>query len=463
MSVDGIAEDEQERIQEQQRINEEYKLWKKNAAYLYDTVIAHALDWPTLTCQWFPDVESDPAKDYETHRLLLGTHTSDADQNYLQVAHVQIPKLQRASPSNTDTNKGKYDEERGEAGGYGAGQGAKFQVVQKIDHEGEVNKARYRPQNPNVIATLAPSGDVLVFDRTMHSLTPTGICKPQLRLKGHKNEGWGLSWHPGKRDGLLLTAADDVRLWDVEKAGPLKNDGSTVVVEECEAIFRSHKSTVNDVAWHPTQENWFGSVSDDCHLNVHDIRSDSRDKPQHAIHAHQEPINSLCFSPHNDTIVVVGSSDHTLSLWDLRMTKKCLHTLEGHEGDVQSIRWHPSEAAIFASAATDRKVILWDLSRIGEEQSDEDLADGPPELFFLHAGHTDLVHDLDWNPNRPWTLVSAAQDNIVQVWQPASNLTGHDDLDDDDDDEEEDEDDDDDADIDQDEKASSSDAKMSDK
>lgn len=31
---------------------------KKNAPYLYDLVITHALDWPTLTCQWLPDKES---------------------------------------------------------------------------------------------------------------------------------------------------------------------------------------------------------------------------------------------------------------------------------------------------------------------------------------------------------------------------------------------------------------------
>lgn len=30
---------------------------KKNAPYLYDLLITHALDWPSLTCQWFPDKE----------------------------------------------------------------------------------------------------------------------------------------------------------------------------------------------------------------------------------------------------------------------------------------------------------------------------------------------------------------------------------------------------------------------
>lgn len=31
---------------------------KKNAPFLYDVVITHALDWPSLTVQWFPDRES---------------------------------------------------------------------------------------------------------------------------------------------------------------------------------------------------------------------------------------------------------------------------------------------------------------------------------------------------------------------------------------------------------------------
>ena len=44
-------------IQLEKTINEEYKIWKKNAPYLYDLVVTHALEWPTLTCQWFPDVE----------------------------------------------------------------------------------------------------------------------------------------------------------------------------------------------------------------------------------------------------------------------------------------------------------------------------------------------------------------------------------------------------------------------
>jgi len=40
---------------EEKIINEEYKIWKKNTPFLYDLVVTHALEWPSLTVQWFPD------------------------------------------------------------------------------------------------------------------------------------------------------------------------------------------------------------------------------------------------------------------------------------------------------------------------------------------------------------------------------------------------------------------------
>lgn len=55
MSEEHNAENNADRNTEQQIINEEYKTWKKNAPFLYDMILSTALDWPTLTTQWFPD------------------------------------------------------------------------------------------------------------------------------------------------------------------------------------------------------------------------------------------------------------------------------------------------------------------------------------------------------------------------------------------------------------------------
>ncbi len=75
---------------EERVINEEYKIWKKNTPFLYDLVMTHALEWPSLTVQWLPDVTRPEGKDYAVHRLILGTHTSD-EQNHLLIASVQLP------------------------------------------------------------------------------------------------------------------------------------------------------------------------------------------------------------------------------------------------------------------------------------------------------------------------------------------------------------------------------------
>ena len=60
--------------------------------------------------------------------------------------------------------------------------------------------------------------------------------------------------------------------------------------------------------------------------------------------------------------------------------------------------------------------------RFAPPQSPEDAEDGPPELLFIHGGHTSKVSDFGWNPNEPWIIASVADDNVLQVWSPAENI-----------------------------------------
>ena len=60
-------------------------------------------------------------------------------------------------------------------------------------------------------------------------------------------------------------------------------------------------------------------------------------------------------------------------------------------------------------------VQVWDFSRIGDEQAAEDSEDGPPELMFIHGGHTSKISDFSWNCNDDWVVASVAEDNILQA------------------------------------------------
>uniref|UniRef100_A0A0K0ENP0 Probable histone-binding protein lin-53 n=1 Tax=Strongyloides stercoralis TaxID=6248 RepID=A0A0K0ENP0_STRER len=396
---------------EEQVVNEEYKIWKKNTPFLYDMIMTHALEWPSLTVQWLPDVKKVEGSDYSIHRLILGTHTSD-EQNHLVIAKLHIPN------SDTQFDASKYDADRSEFGGFGNPQG-RIDIEIRINHDGEVNRARFMPQNPNLIATKSPSADVFIFDYTKHPSTPIsdGVCRPQLRLKGHVKEGYGLSWN-GHMPGHLLSASDDmtVCLWDIRGA----TNNATSLNAKC--IFRGHTAVVEDVAWHSLHDSVFGSVGDDKKLMIWDTRSNQFDRASQSLEAHDAEVNCLSFNPYSEYILATGSADKTVGLWDLRNLKLKLHTFQAHKDEIFQVQWSPHNETILASSGTDRRLIVWDLSKIGEEQTSEDAEDGPPEMLFVHGGHTAKISDFCWNPNEPWVLSSVSEDNIMQVWQMSDNI-----------------------------------------
>ena len=170
---------------EERLINEEYKVWKKNSPFLYDLVMTHSLEWPSLSVQWLPDVIKQIDRDVNIHKLLLGTHTSDGEPNYLMIAEVKFCKIiffvaasmiwplsyrpcyqnqrLKSKPVIMTTPKKKWYAFVAslqifindnisplwpwQQGGFG-GALSKIEMKIKIVHEGEVNRARYMPKEP---------------------------------------------------------------------------------------------------------------------------------------------------------------------------------------------------------------------------------------------------------------------------------------------------------------------------
>lgn len=395
--------------------NEEYKIWKKNSPFLYDLVLTHALDWPTLTTQWFPDSELSSDKSYSNQRLLIGTHTSDSEPNYLHIVNVRLP-----NPDAEDLELDKYDEQSGEIGSYSDTQ-PRFKVTQSIPHTGEVNRARYMPQNPDLIATKTVMGDVYVFDRTKHPSDPPkdNICKPDITLQGHTKEGFGLDWNTIKTGHLLSSSEDEtICHWDIEAY----TKGDPVLKPY--RVYKGHSSVVSDVSWHYHKDSVFASVGDDKQLLIWDTRNRESDKAVQVVtDAHAGEVNTVAFSPQSDFLLVTGGSDQCVNLWDLRNLSTRLHALTAHTDELISLAWSPFHPTILASGSSDRRTNIWDLSKIGEEQSPDDAEDGPPELLFIHGGHTARPTDIAWSPTKPWHLVTAAEDNVIQLWSPNSTIT----------------------------------------
>jgi len=141
-------------------------------------------------------------------------------------------------------------------------------------------------------------------------------------------------------------------------------------------------------------------------------------KPLITCMGHNKEVNSLNFNPFNEYLILTGSSDQTVALWDMRNLSKKLHSFTTHNGEVLKVEWSPHSEFIFGSCADDRKVIIWDLSQIGDKQTVEESRDGPPEVLFVHGGHRAVVPDFNWNRKDPNVVASVEEDNnTLQIWQ----------------------------------------------
>jgi len=435
-------------VLEERLIDSEYKVWKKNTPYLYDTIMTHALEWPSLTCEWLPTSKNlMKEKDggvASKLSLLLGTHTDGGEQNYLMVANTVVatydPIISEGGNSdNPVPPKVSYDEEKGEVGGYGNTAGVdnsggsstnapgngftigKVDYKMKVRFPGEVNRARAMPQNHFVVAARGPDPNIYIIDRTKHPQRPVegGNFSPQITCTGHTSEGYALSWSKLK-EGHLLSGGDDnvVCLWDVNKG--ISNNSSSISPT---AVFKGHTATVEDVDWHAKDPNMFASVSDDRSIRLWDIREPSTGQKHIVENAHSADVYGIAFNPKLEMTFATASSDHTVGIWDLRNLQKKVHTLEGgHTDEVYVVQWAPFDESILGSAGADRRVAIWDLSRTGREQTPEDAEDGPPELLFVHGGHTAKISDFSWNAQHPWVVASVSEDNVLQVWQMAEEL-----------------------------------------
>ncbi|KNC83861.1 hypothetical protein SARC_03886 [Sphaeroforma arctica JP610] len=202
-------------------------------------------------------------------------------------------------------------------------------------------------------------------------------------------------------------------LWDITHSCKEKTEINAL------RTYSDHTDVCENVQWHNHSEHVFGSVGDDKHMILWDARTDN---PSFKLQAHEAPINTLAWHPFSEYVVATGSADTTVALWDMRKLKVKLHSFESHTDEVFQLQWSPFHENVLASGSLDRRTMVWDMARIGEEQTPEAAAEGPPELMFVHGGHLGKLTDFAWNEHVPWTAASVAYDNMIQIWQISRDI-----------------------------------------
>ncbi|CAF2868111.1 unnamed protein product, partial [Rotaria sp. Silwood2] len=141
-----MAEDLQQRLERCQKENDEMKKTIMRDKQNKDIVPCSTADEDQGEAHITMTEDFDQVNlnhNYTVHRPILDTHISN-EQNSLLTASVQIPKEGTANDSI------EYGSERRESGDFGL-YNAKINIELKINHDVEVNRADYMPQNSSFI------------------------------------------------------------------------------------------------------------------------------------------------------------------------------------------------------------------------------------------------------------------------------------------------------------------------
>ncbi|OII74635.1 WD40 repeat histone deacetylase subunit [Cryptosporidium ubiquitum] len=445
---------------------EKYKIWKENASLLYENIMTHILEWPSLSVQWMCEnnfsynesfYSDESINDTTKYSLLTGTHTSGMDQDYIIILDVLLPN------SSIPEENRKFDSHSDYAGfsiSCKESDTNKFSQRILIPHDGEVNRAIHSPVNKNIIASKTVAGDVNIYD--LNSLIDKKMVEgtiktektPSLILCGHELEGWALSWNK-INESYLASGSDDtvICLWDIQSRPNNSERKLNPILK-----FRGHEKSVQDISWNPSNENIMISVGDDGLIMMWDIRESASPyciattmkeiySDNSRINtgfkksvgyscighcsANINSLNTIEFNPFRTNIIAVGGSDPVIALFDVRKMNRRLHSLNGHSGQINRLNFLLESESLLASASSDSTVSIWDLSKIGMEQRPDEAEDGVPELIFTHSGHTSPVIDLCCMMNnlQTTTFASISENNYLHIWNPGETVFLSDDED----------------------------------
>ncbi|MCQ2818515.1 MAG: hypothetical protein MJ252_14700 [archaeon] len=294
----------------------------------------------------------------------------------------------------------------------------KFIISSQIAHDGDVNKAVPLPseKHNSIIASQTASGEIHIFDYLKHKnefLEKIEKASPEMILKTHEKEGFGLSWSK-INIGSLVSGNDDGRvcLWQINEQKELKGTESPI------KIWKEH-SVCNDVGFNKKNPNIIISCGEEGKIILYDIRQNN---PSSVISWESE-LTSVDFSYGCEYTFLVGGVDNLIGLYDMRNVKTRLHDYAHHKGGISAVRWNENIPNIFASCSKDNKIFVWDILKAGISlASGDDYTEGPSELLFVHNGHFSEINDFNWNPKEEMMGASVSNNNCLHIWSMRTSL-----------------------------------------
>ncbi|KAI9090465.1 CG3436-like protein [Phlyctochytrium arcticum] len=254
---------------------------------------------------------------------------------------------------------------------------------------------------------FSPRGRLLAsgsFDRMIYLWETHGECKNVMSLKGHTGAIMEVNWSSDEKRLYSASTDKSIGAWDVETGERIKK-------------MRGHESYVNSVASSKRGNGLVVSGSDDGSVKIWDPLS------KHPIKSFENkyPITATCISD-DGGMVFAGGIDNQIRAWDLRKDEVS-YTLSGHFDTITGLRISPDGDSLLSNAM-DNTVRIWDVKPFAAAGTRlQRIFEGAP-----HGFEKNLIRPC-WSPDGDY-IASGSGDRSVVVWDVSSQrivykLPGH--------------------------------------
>lgn len=169
----------------------------------------------------------------------------------------------------------------------------------------------------------------------------------------------------------------------------------------------------NDVVWSKLDESLIATAATNGRVVLWNLSRTSREKRQeHVFEEHRRTVNKVNFHPADPSLLISGSQDGTMKLFDLRILEPVAVFLSNTQS-VRDVQFCPhGNGATFAAVSENGHIQLWDIRR-------------HDRLEKSWPAHSDHIFALDWHPEINYTVATAGRDKHIKVWDTTKAKLDH--------------------------------------
>ncbi|NXT73137.1 WDR17 protein, partial [Zapornia atra] len=289
-------------------------------------------------------------------------------------------------------------------------------------HVETIFDCKFKPDNPDLLATASFDGTIKVWD--INTLTAV-YTSP-----GNEGVIYSLSWAPGDLNCIAgATSRNGGFIWDVPKGKMItrfsehgKNgifciawshkdskriatcsgDGFCIIRTIDGKVLHKYKhpAAVFGCDWSQNNKDMIATGCEDKNVRVYYLATSS-DQPLKVFTGHTAKVFHVRWSPLREGILCSGSDDGTVRIWDYTQDA-CINVLSGHTAPVRGLMWNPEIPYLLISGSWDYTIRVWDTR------------DGTClDTVYDHGAD---VYGLTCHPSRPFTMASCSRDSTVRLW-----------------------------------------------